>query len=71
VTDELPVACPECGRRLRDGRRVSAEAVARVLVCLDARTGTGCGHEEPPLYKRSRWTRDHNLTHEERITSGR
>lgn len=31
-----------------------------VLVCLTPETGDGCGHETPPLYRRTRPYRDWN-----------
>lgn len=60
MSDDQPTQCPECGRVLRNGVRVTATAVVKVLVCLDPRTGEGCGHETPPLYKRSKTYRDWN-----------
>lgn len=56
---EQPTRCPECGRALRNGQRVGGKAGA-VLVCLDPRTGDGCGHETPPLYRRRKPHRDWN-----------
>lgn len=45
--------CPQCGRVLKAGVRVSADARIRVRVCMDSRTGAGCGYETPPLYWRA------------------
>lgn len=75
---QQPPACPECGRRLRQGVRVTANARVKVLVCLDPRTGAGCGYETPPLYKRTKSYRDWNYEYlpltagqqRETVTSG-
>ncbi len=55
-----PTRCPDCGLALRQGVRLSMRTAARVqvLVCLDGRTGEGCGYESPHLYRRSRWYRN-------------
>lgn len=46
-------SCPDCGRPLRQGARYG-EALRTVQVCLDARTGEGCGYETPTLYERTK-----------------
>lgn len=81
MSEQPAERCPECGRALRMGVRVMDLSVVRVLVCLDARTGDGCGHETPPLYKRKRWQRDWNYaylplrvggdTEQETVSNGR
>lgn len=49
-----PVLCPGCGRQtLRPGERYSLHGPISVWVCMDQRTGEGCGHEIPPLYPRT------------------
>lgn len=52
--------CPDCGKGLRSGQRFEAQGTVKVLVCLDPKTGAGCGYETPALYGRKKHERNWN-----------